>query len=123
MAKKAHIALLVALVLVGVLAVGVVVTGAATKEKQQCKDSKDNDADGLIDSADPGCNGLNDNDEYNKVVTECEDAVDNDGDGLIDLSDLGCADAADNNEANCGDAICQGDESAESCAASCSNLM
>lgn len=38
-------------------------TVQAALAKPQCSDGKDNDADGLIDTADPGCSSLDDNDE------------------------------------------------------------
>ena len=71
-----------------------------------CSDGIDNDGDGLIDLADPGCTDAADNDEFNVVTppptTACSDGIDNDGDGLIDLADPGCTDAADDNEFNRG---------------------
>lgn len=61
----------------------------------QCADGIDNDSDGLIDLADPGCSSASDNDETNSgggggTVTQCNDAVDNDGDNLVDSADPGC---------------------------------
>jgi hypothetical protein len=71
----------------------------------QCSDSKDNDADVLIDTADPGCHtdgnannaatyDPNDNDETNTGSSggkpQCSDAADNDADALIDTTDPGC---------------------------------
>jgi len=65
----------------------------------QCDDGIDNDGDGLIDLADPGCVDVNDDDEADPVAfPACSDGVDNDGDGLIDLADPGCADAIDDDE-------------------------
>jgi LPXTG-motif cell wall-anchored protein len=85
---------------------------AAPKETgAQCADGIDNDGDGLIDKADPGCHSDNnaknddsynpkDNDETDKKAgtggsgnetgTQCNDKKDNDGDGLIDAKDPGC---------------------------------
>ena len=40
--------------------------------KAQCNDNKDNDADGLVDLDDPGCESKYDNDEYNEPVEEFE---------------------------------------------------
>jgi LPXTG-motif cell wall-anchored protein len=71
----------------------------------QCSDGADNDADGVIDSADPGCHtdfnagnpasyDPNDDDER----TECNDTADNDGDAVIDAADPGCH--TDGNAAN-----------------------
>ena len=78
----------------------------------QCSDTIDNDGDGVIDAADPGCHSdndasndasynPNDNDETDKksgggttgsgeTGTQCADKKDNDGDGLIDAKDGGC---------------------------------
>ncbi len=83
----------------------------------QCSDTADNDGDGLVDAADPGChtgNNLNnpydpnDNDENNPAAggggsgdvtddgdddggdAQCADTRDNDGDGVIDEDDPGC---------------------------------
>ncbi len=90
-----------------------------------CADGIDNDSDGLVDSADPGCSGSTDNDESNTTggggngggdngggsgggsggnsggpAPACEDSVDNDGDGLKDMNDPGCSSASDNDETN-----------------------
>lgn len=47
-----------------------------------CNDGLDNNCNGLVDAADPGC----------QVATEiCNDGIDNDGDGLIDCADPDCA--------------------------------
>ncbi len=78
----------------------------------QCSDESDNDADGLIDSADPGChvdaNASNsesyvpgDNSEADGGSgsgTQCSDGLDNDGDSLVDAADPGCH--ADNDASN-----------------------
>ena len=79
----------------------------------QCSDTIDNDGDGVIDAADPGCHSdndasndasynPNDDDETDKksgggttgsggeTGVECADNKDNDGDGLIDEKDGGC---------------------------------
>ncbi len=77
---------------------------------RQCSDGIDNDGDGLIDSADPGChNDFNANNpasydssishEYNVITKtyQCSDGIDNDGDGKIDFpDDPGCSDIFDN---------------------------
>ena len=59
----------------------------------QCADGEDNDDDGLIDSADPGC--ANDDteapDNRSEPARDCGDGRDNDGDGLVDYAqDPGC---------------------------------
>ena len=74
--------------------------GGAPPPVAQCDDGIDNDNDGLIDLADPGCTDINDNDEFNAPpqAAQCADGLDNDNDGLIDLADPGCTDANDNDE-------------------------
>ncbi len=85
---------------------------AAREVGPQCSDTIDNDGDGVIDAADPGCHSdndannaasynPNDNDETDKRGggttgsggengVECADNRDNDGDGLVDEKDGGC---------------------------------
>ena len=60
--------------------------------QQACEDEEDNDQDGLVDIADPGCANFYDDDETDEAITpECADENDNDGDGLIDYpEDPGC---------------------------------
>jgi hypothetical protein len=66
-----------------------------------CSDQLDNDGDGLMDLADPGCVDASDDDEFNVVVQPlCNDQIDNDGDGLIDMADPGCSDLSDDDESN-----------------------
>ena len=68
-----------------------------------CDDGLDNDADGRIDSADPGCASHTDPDE--RGDTACDDDADNDGDLLSDYpADPGCTGPADTDEA--GPAAC-----------------
>jgi len=55
----------------------------------ECNDGLDNDGDGVIDLADPGCSDVNDHTE-DPETTECQDGEDNDGDGLIDSGDPAC---------------------------------
>jgi len=82
----------------------------------QCNDGLDNDLDGLIDMADPGCAVLDsDGDGFGDVVEKpagsdpndaasvpedqtanpgsCSDGADNDLDGVVDSEDAGCAPA------------------------------
>lgn len=68
----------------------------------QCSDGVDNDGDGKIDLADPGCTGPTDNDETNVTpAAQCADGLDNDSDGKIDYpADPGCSSATDNDETN-----------------------
>jgi len=51
-----------------------------------CNDGIDNDADGLIDTADTGCEDASSDIEN----PECNDGYDNDADGLIDTADGAC---------------------------------
>lgn len=69
----------------------------------QCSDGRDNDSDGLIDLADPGCTGPTDTSEANTPIpappTECSDGKDNDNDALIDYpADPGCTSSTDDME-------------------------
>ncbi len=61
-----------------------------------CGDTHDNDADGAIDLADPGCAGPADPSEGSAV--QCDDAFDNDDDGLVDLDDPNCSSPTDGRE-------------------------
>ncbi|MDB4934591.1 MAG: Tryptophan synthase alpha chain [Labilithrix sp.] len=62
-----------------------------------CSDGIDNDGDGKIDSADPGCTSGADTDETD--VPQCSDGIDNDGDGKIDYpNDPGCSSYLDATE-------------------------
>jgi hypothetical protein len=62
-----------------------------------CDNGLDDDGDGLIDLADPGCADVADNSEQEATLA-CDNGLDDDGDGLIDLADPGCADVADDSE-------------------------
>jgi hypothetical protein len=60
----------------------------------QCEDGRDNDRDGFVDEADPGCSADETEAPNNRSApaSECSDGRDNDGDGLIDSAqDPGCA--------------------------------
>src|SRR5206468_4913032 len=71
---------------------------APAKTGAQCADGIDNDGDGVIDAADPGCHtdgNAGNPGSYNPGGTsetnaQCSDGRDNDGDGLIDAADPGC---------------------------------
>ncbi len=64
-----------------------------------CNDGQDNDADGAIDLADPGCSGPEDNDETDgSPDAQCSDGLDNDGDRWPDLLDPDCTSEADPSE-------------------------
>jgi glutamine amidotransferase-like uncharacterized protein len=77
-------------------------------EPKQCDDGLDNDGDGLVDLADPGCVDVNDDDETDPLpLQQCEDGIDNDGDGAIDFpDDFGCTQGTDSNETNNGVTAC-----------------
>jgi LPXTG-motif cell wall-anchored protein len=79
--------------------------------KAQCSDDEDNDGDGKVDAADPGCHvggtlsgryNPDDDDESDDRTggssgTQCSDDKDNDGDGKIDADDPGCHEGNDIN--------------------------
>ncbi|MCB9554216.1 MAG: hypothetical protein H6705_20495 [Myxococcales bacterium] len=55
---------------------------------RQCNDALDNDGDGRVDLADPGCVEGQDDDEADPLeAPACADGLDNDGDGAIDWPD------------------------------------
>lgn len=55
-----------------------------------------------------------------RAQKECNDGLDNDGDTTIDYpADAGCSSKQDNDETNCGDGVCEGGETVETCAADC----
>jgi hypothetical protein len=59
-----------------------------TGNREICDDGKDNDCNGMIDCADPGCFGA-------AVCTKpgqevCNNGIDDDGDGLVDCADPDC---------------------------------
>ena len=63
-----------------------------------CSDGIDNDGDGLVDLADPGCASATDASERNPAVA-CDNGRDDDGDGLVDFpADPGCASVTSNLE-------------------------
>jgi hypothetical protein len=55
----------------------------------ECANGIDDDADGLVDLADPGCAAPSDLSEHHPD-RHCDDGVDNDADGFVDLADPGC---------------------------------
>lgn len=74
-----------------------------------CNDQFDNDGDGKVDMADPGCTSIYDTDEYDYVAPPtppptysyaCSDGIDNDGDGRVDMVDTGCYATTDTSEYN-----------------------
>ncbi len=59
----------------------------------ECTDGVDNDADGVVDENDPGCQGIAGYDPQNTSEVDpyiCSDGRDNDADGVIDDNDPGC---------------------------------
>ncbi len=73
------------------------VNDIVVQPETQCSDGLDNDRDGLVDSADPGCSDGSDDDESDDpvTVTQCSDGLDNDGDGLTDMDDPDCTSPED----------------------------
>jgi len=96
MNKKAKIATIAILILVGVFTIGLVVAHHK-----------------------PGHGGGGNGGNESGGAKECNDNLDNDGDGAIDLADAGCRNKGDNDETNCGDGVCEGGETAASCQADC----
>ena len=62
-----------------------------------CSDGIDNDRDGIVDLADPGCRDARDQDEADPgMVPFCANGQDDDGDGTLDFpEDEGCTGAGD----------------------------
>ena len=58
-----------------------------------CNDAADNDADGAIDGADPGCADAADTSELG--TNACDDGIDNDKDGTLDFRSTGGDDGCD----------------------------
>ncbi len=50
---------------------------------------------------------------------ECNDTIDNDNDGRIDMQDSGCENSTDDDETDCGDGVCEGGETWQSCTLDC----
>jgi len=66
----------------------------AITAERACDDGTDDDGDGLVDLADPGCADSFDAFETHALVA-CDDGFDSDGDGLVDWpDDPGCKSAA-----------------------------
>jgi hypothetical protein len=60
----------------------------------KCGDGFDNDCDGLVDLADPGCADTDDDSETD-LALPCDDGVDNEGDGGFDFDPVTAGDAPD----------------------------
>jgi hypothetical protein len=77
-----------------------------------CEDGQDNDADQLVDAADPGCqlpgcqpstqqpNKCHEADDEGTAPDDCADGIDNEGDGLIDADDPDCQPGGSGDETN-----------------------
>jgi len=66
-----------------------------------CDNGRDDDGDGAIDLADPGCADRADPDESDDPPpAQCSNGVDDDEDGAIDLADRGCGSALDDDESD-----------------------
>ncbi|MBU0681757.1 MAG: hypothetical protein KKD73_10090 [Proteobacteria bacterium] len=63
--------------------------GVSPAIELNCMDTLDDDGDGLTDCADPDCLGVTGC--VNEVKGLCTDGIDNDNDGLTDCADPGCA--------------------------------
>jgi len=75
-----------------------------------CDDGADNDGDGRVDSADPGCSDAGDTSEQDPALP-CDDGVDNDADGSTDLADTECTDPSDPTEdPECDDGVDNDDD-------------
>jgi hypothetical protein len=65
---------------------------ASVRAQLACANGVDDDADGALDAADPGCLDAGDAFETNALVP-CDDGFDSDADGLVDWpDDPGCRD-------------------------------
>jgi hypothetical protein len=69
-----------------------------------CSDGGDNDGDGLVDLADPGCSSSSDTSE--RGTAACDNGIDDDGDYLVDFGgDPGCASPTGSERPQCSDGI------------------
>ena len=64
----------------------------------ECANAADDDGDGKVDLADPGCSNSQDGSEAPDPAVQCVNGIDDDGDGRIDLADPGCTNAQDDSE-------------------------
>jgi large repetitive protein len=84
-------------VLVFAIAATFAACGGASLVQTDCTDGQDNDGDGFIDDADPGC-PFNNGQLETPDPAQCNDGIDNDGDGRIDTLDYGCETSTDDEE-------------------------
>jgi hypothetical protein len=83
----------------GLDVMGYIVSGGAELGPPACRNGLDDDANGLIDLNDPGCEALDDATEAPAGARACSDGVDNDGNGSFDFPyDAGCTGAGDPTE-------------------------
>ena len=83
-------------------------TIALTPAGAACDDGIDNDGDTLTDLEDPGCENIDDDNEFNEPLPACSNRIDDDDDGRIDGLDPGCEGPDDEDEFNpplCGDEV------------------
>jgi hypothetical protein len=73
---------------------------ASFSQLPECTDGLDNDGDGLVDGADPGCADPDGFETSPALV--CDNGLDDDGDGLVDTADPGCPDPTDPDESEPG---------------------
>ncbi len=96
---------------------------SSDEDVAECNDGIDNDNNGCYDyPLDPGCSSSSDTSESGGTCPVCSNDVDDDSDGLIDYpNDPGCSGWSDNDEYNppCGDNICNGDETCNTCPGDC----
>ncbi len=78
----------------------VLLIGCGGAGKNDCNDGLDNDGDGLVDEADPGCAFNQGKQEApDPPAAQCGNGLDDDGDALVDYpADPGCTDAMDDDE-------------------------
>lgn len=83
------------------LAATFALASCADGNSADCTDGVDNDADGLVDAADPACIAGGDREAPDPEFPACSDGLDNDEDGLIDFpEDPGCDLGDDPDETN-----------------------
>jgi hypothetical protein len=87
------------------LAIQTTDAGLTVAVETACNDGKDDDRDGRVDLADPGCADAADPSETSPLLA-CDDGADNDGDLLVDAADPGCKGPNDpNEEFECADGL------------------
>ena len=119
MDKKKKIMVFGTICIVCIFLLSLVIANPPPRAFKECRDGIDNDGDGYTDwPSDPGCSSKNDVSELNSGF-ECDDGIDNDADGYVDSNDGGCSGPTDNDETNCGDSVCEGAETQESCPEDC----